>query len=328
MAIPRLPSSLNVTIKDPRNDLDEVQNRISNFLMPHRMQFINQQRPVNITLRSAQLARASISYFNYRAATVIEIETLRNHYIVEIPLSGVADTCLGRKHFISRKGLAAIISPGTNFRAQWTADCTKLLLIFEREAVERELSNMLQKSVRNPVVFELGMDLESNTGKSLWRTVSYVIKELEQYSSTTDLNAFVCGQLEQLLIWSLLLNQENNYTSVLAEGDLPCEPRFIRRAEEYMRAHCGQPLSIEELCRKACVSPRNLFAGFRKHKRISPLNYFTNLRFEHVHEALKKAGPRETVSRIATKWGFYQLGRFSVEYKRRYGESPSQTLKH
>lgn len=327
MAIPRLPSSLNVTIKDPRNDLDEVQNRISNFLIPHRMELINQKRPVNITLRSAQLARASISYFNYRAATVIKIESQRDHYIVEIPLSGVADTCLGRNRFISRKGSAAIISPGTDFRARWTADCTKLLMIFEREAVERELCNILQKSVRNPVVFELGMDLESHTGKSLWRTVRYVIKELEHYSSTTDLNALVRVQLEQLLTWSLLLNQQNNYSSVLADGDLPCQPRFIRKAEEYMRAHCAQPLSIEELSRNACVSPRNLFAGFRKHKGMSPLSYFTNLRFELVHEALKKGSPRETVSRIATKWGFYQLGRFSVEYKRRYGESPSQTLK-
>ena len=27
------------------------------------------------------------------------------------------------------------------------------------------------------------------------------------------------------------------------------------------------------------------------------------------------------------KWGFCHLGRFAVEYRRRFGESPSQTLR-
>jgi AraC family ethanolamine operon transcriptional activator len=33
-----------------------------------------------------------------------------------------------------------------------------------------------------------------------------------------------------------------------------------------------------------------------------------------------------TVTEIATCFGFVELGRFSVEYRRMFGESPSQTL--
>jgi AraC-like DNA-binding protein len=33
-----------------------------------------------------------------------------------------------------------------------------------------------------------------------------------------------------------------------------------------------------------------------------------------------------TVTEIATGFGFLELGRFSVEYRRAFGESPSQTL--
>jgi AraC-like DNA-binding protein len=33
-----------------------------------------------------------------------------------------------------------------------------------------------------------------------------------------------------------------------------------------------------------------------------------------------------TVTEIATGFGFLELGRFSVEYRKAFGESPSQTL--
>jgi AraC-like DNA-binding protein len=32
------------------------------------------------------------------------------------------------------------------------------------------------------------------------------------------------------------------------------------------------------------------------------------------------------VSEIALRWGFGHFGRFAAEYRRRFGESPSQTL--
>lgn len=38
-------------------------------------------------------------------------------------------------------------------------------------------------------------------------------------------------------------------------------------------------------------------------------------------------GRHVTVTEIATALGFVELGRFSVEYRRAFGESPSETLR-
>jgi transcriptional regulator GlxA family with amidase domain len=50
-------------------------------------------------------------------------------------------------------------------------------------------------------------------------------------------------------------------------------------------------------------------------------------RLNEVNKALTAADPGDCVTRIATDCGFSQLGRFAVEYRQRFGESPSETLK-
>jgi len=56
------------------------------------------------------------------------------------------------------------------------------------------------------------------------------------------------------------------------------------------------------------------------------MRYLQGARFDKVHEALSGVEQTDSISSIALRWGFGHLGRFSVAYRKRYGESPSQTL--
>ena len=60
---------------------------------------------------------------------------------------------------------------------------------------------------------------------------------------------------------------------------------------------------------------------------MTPMAYYRQLRFEQVRVRLTQARASEKVSSIAMDYGFQQFGRFSKEYKERFGELPSQTLK-
>jgi AraC-like DNA-binding protein len=46
---------------------------------------------------------------------------------------------------------------------------------------------------------------------------------------------------------------------------------------------------------------------------------------KRVREDLQ-AGRAQSVARAARRWGFAHAGRFSVEYRVRFGELPSETL--
>ena len=50
-------------------------------------------------------------------------------------------------------------------------------------------------------------------------------------------------------------------------------------------------------------------------------------RLQQVRRRLLDAAPGETVTSLATQWGFFHLGRFSGLYRRQFGESPSETLR-
>jgi transcriptional regulator GlxA family with amidase domain len=88
------------------------------------------------------------------------------------------------------------------------------------------------------------------------------------------------------------------------------------------------PLHIGELCRIASVSQRTLRNAFHVVHGVTPYRYLRALRMKEARQALVSPGPAGlTVTQVATRFGFFELGRFAVEYRLTFGESPSATLR-
>jgi AraC-like DNA-binding protein len=75
------------------------------------------------------------------------------------------------------------------------------------------------------------------------------------------------------------------------------------------------------------VSKRGLELAFQAMVRITPCRFLKQNRMNRVRKELR-ASNRATgnVTDILSRWGVSELGRFAVEYKRLFGESPSTTL--
>jgi AraC-like DNA-binding protein len=72
-----------------------------------------------------------------------------------------------------------------------------------------------------------------------------------------------------------------------------------------------------------------LVNSFRRHLDTTPLAYLRGVRMECARRDLQGAEPGDGVSvaTLAAKWGFTHLGRFAVDYRRRFGTYPSQMLR-
>ncbi|WP_342726714.1 helix-turn-helix domain-containing protein [Bradyrhizobium sp. B097] len=102
---------------------------------------------------------------------------------------------------------------------------------------------------------------------------------------------------------------------------------LVDRAEAIVLAEPDSPLHISALCNALAVSERTLRKAFHTVHGAPPCRHLRMQRLAQARRALLSAGDNlATVTEIATLFGFVELGRFSVEYRKVYGESPSKTL--
>jgi AraC-like DNA-binding protein len=103
--------------------------------------------------------------------------------------------------------------------------------------------------------------------------------------------------------------------------------QLVRQAEALALASVDEPLNVSALCSIIGVSERTLRKAFHSVHGTSPCRHLRMRRLSSARRALLSAdGALARVTEIAMSFGFAELGRFSVEYKKAFGESPSQTL--
>jgi len=110
--------------------------------------------------------------------------------------------------------------------------------------------------------------------------------------------------------------------------NIEARKRVVQRACETMLVQPDQPMSILQLCSLIGASPRKLEYCFQDILGTSPVKYLRTVRLNGVRRDLKRnTNIRAGVNDIATHWGFWHLGKFSSDYKRQFGEMPSDTLR-
>jgi AraC-like DNA-binding protein len=104
--------------------------------------------------------------------------------------------------------------------------------------------------------------------------------------------------------------------------------RIIAHLEEFLAARRYEPVYVPEVCSSISVSERTLRACCHEHLGMGPARYLRLRRMQLARRALLRADPQAaTVTEIATEHGFWELGRFSVQYHELFGEKPSASLR-
>lgn len=105
-------------------------------------------------------------------------------------------------------------------------------------------------------------------------------------------------------------------------------PSAVRRAAHFMDENAQLPITIEDIAREARMSIRGIQYAFRSTMGTTPTAYLRRVRMDGAHRSLQRGDPTrgDTVSSIATAWGFQHPGRFAKEYRECYGTTPRRTL--
>jgi AraC-like DNA-binding protein len=102
---------------------------------------------------------------------------------------------------------------------------------------------------------------------------------------------------------------------------------LIACANEYLTKSPPKPIYINDLCQTLGVSYRKLYEAFMLTRGESPSLHLKRQRLMMAHQVLSNAGSEAPlVKTVALDHGFWHLGNFSQDYRKLFGETPSETL--
>ena len=220
---------------------------------------------------------------------------------------------------------AALISPGQNILGERPQNSIGVYLHAPQETLTERCRELTGQESKAPFAFERVVDISRGSGAALLRTVKFALQELERDPSSVDRQFFRMG-IEDMLLAALLglPNRYSNEREQNRRGTLP--PRVVCLAEEYIEAHADEAISVADLVRVCSCSQSALFQVFQKARGYSPMRFLTEVRLCRARQRLlSDAG--HTVGSVALDAGFNHLGRFAEVYRKRFGETPSETLR-
>ena len=273
-----------------------------------------------------------IGLTEYGARASVEATPRRDDYWLLIPIHGRMETVVHRHQFVSDARHAFLFSyPSMGpSRIEVETAASRIMVVLTQASLRRQLAGLLGKPLdallHPPLEFAPVVDLTSGPGRNIATLARLIVASFDGGCSIAN-NPITLGSFEQFIINELLLSHPHNYSEAIYGRQPSIDPRDVKRAVDYLESHLDLPVTMADLVAASQVAGRTLIQHFRDFKGTSPMRYLREARFARVRRELLAADPEESVTRIASDWGFTHLGRFAVEYRRRFGECPSDTLR-
>jgi AraC-like DNA-binding protein len=306
---------------------DEAESMGSAVYFPHVIKAVDAgDDRLDFHMDIMEFAGLTLGRTRYGAAISMDCGYLDNYHLI-IPLAGTVRSTSGGDTVHATPDSGAIYNHSRVATVHRSPGSDHLALKLDRALVERELSLMLGRSIDEPVVFEMGIDLHSAASHRWLGGFSVLHKALAQPEILAD-QGLLALELRNLVILGLLVGQRHNYSEALEGSSARSSSSIVRRAAQLLEDEPARAWTVGSLAFESGASVRALQDNFHRVLGVTPTQFLSELRLERARRDLLAGAPHElTVSSVAHRWGFAHLGRFSATYSAKFGESPSHTLR-
>ncbi|WPP44350.1 AraC family transcriptional regulator [Pseudomonas sp. AN-1] len=303
-------------------DLEQASSGLHESYSPHRMRLHGDPAAFEMRLARQPLGSLELSCLSFGTEVELEQAWTTDFVLVTTQLCGHSQVRTRADEVQGAAGLIVVDSPEAPVTKRFSPDSWRLNLRIGRPAIERLFERLYERPLHGPMHFHPAIAQDSALHERWLALLRLVTSQLGTSSAPALL-----GPLEEMAMLLLLTEQPHNHANLAqAAPPLPA-PRHVRRAEEFMRANLGEPLTLAAIAAASGTSIRSLTAGFRQFRQTTPMRWLHEQRLQAVRRHLQQARADESVSSIALHWGFGHLGRFAGDYLRRFGEAPSATLR-
>jgi AraC family ethanolamine operon transcriptional activator len=178
----------------------------------------------------------------------------------------------------------------------------------------------LKNLVKNSDNFMCNLSELSEIRRQLHQMINLINRRQSQIGNTSFIKKLDAELSEQILLTVAKALPPKNISINLRN-------QAIKLIKEYLNEFPQEPITVSRLCSIAGVSIRTLQYAFQEHYGVSPKTFLKNFRLNYVRRELRKSHHSTTrVNDVASLWGFWHMGQFAADYRKLFGELPSDTL--
>ena len=305
------------------SDLDQARQYMSGVFRSHALRFAIGERHLGMHHRQIRIGGISLHDLSYGGRVVLDAPEMENFLLFQVNLAGATRIVRGGEAMEVGLGGGYVVGPDQTFAKHWSADGRQITIRVDRDRLENHLRVHLDGEPSKRLVF--GTDIVDEAAGVLQSLASF---HESLCAMAPNVSARLARSIEETILTTLLSVFPHTLSDEFLRPAPPCAPYYVRRAEEFVRSAPGRPITLEDLVQASGVSARTLHYGFRRFRDTTPLAFVKDCRLAHARKRLIEADPSlASITEIAFECGYLHPGRFSSDYRKRYGEPPSQTLR-
>jgi AraC-like DNA-binding protein len=217
-----------------------------------------------------------------------------------------------------------VARPDEQFDLRFVEHTATFLVI---NVFKRELTDYAAKwqggLLDQPLHLENRLVLSHPEGRAFERYLGFLWSEVQRGSPFLASDA-VTAELEDTLLSAFLFAAAPQH----ADGGRALHSAPLDRAVDFIMEHLATPLSLGAVAAAAGVHARTLQRAFQARYALSVMAFVQECRLKRAREQLLAGGTdTRTVTSVALACGLWHLGRFSSVYRKRFGQSPVETLR-
>ncbi len=303
-------------------NLDEARDAVAQRYCDHRLNLVR-GRKVDVSHNHVRGSHVSLNLLGYGGDVAIDPGELQDFYLLQIPLAGAARIAHRQEQVDATPDCATILNPDRPTKMEWRHDCIKLMMQIDAAFLHRVARENTDAPLPGQIRFAPTVDLTRDQGQFLKRMAITSAQAFEAGTLPPASQDLQLMATEREIALALLHHQPNNMSHLFAAAPPPMTPRSIRRALDFMHAHFSESIRLDDIAKATGQHPRTLQIGFRRALGKSPMAYLRDLRLDTAKFHLSRRQNRPRISDVAYDCGFSHLGRFSRDFRARFGQTPS-----
>ncbi|MCB1756801.1 MAG: AraC family transcriptional regulator [Gammaproteobacteria bacterium] len=260
----------------------------------------------------------SIANLAYGTNLKVHCKALQEIYHLQIIVKGHCFWRFDNEMLVLKKGHAVILNPYEPIEHQYSPDCHKLILKIPEAFIKDIFLNTYDRIPKAGLKFDRSViDIQKNP--SLARLIEAISLETDEASNSVY---GISNCYREIIVKKLIaLFQHNGKIESKTFDDRPELDHILK----YIHENIKKDIEIAELAAISNKSVRSIYNLFSKSLSTTPKIYIKNLKLQKLRNEILE-GEARNVTEAAFEYGFTHLGHFSSDYRKLFGELPSQTL--